>query len=127
MTLHEIISSSLAENLSQPHTVIDNGIMKLALKPRESIDRAAVLGALADHDGVHCLCDFLDGAEHSYMEIGAWVGDQHGALGLMSLLEHLGVGEVLHPAKVMPQLGAEMHARMIGAGYVTFKAYPVMR
>jgi hypothetical protein len=43
----------------------------------------------------------LDGLEHSYMELGAWIGDQGVAMQYMALGEILGLWKVMHPGKIL--------------------------
>ena len=41
--------------------------------------------------------DPFDGEEHSYIEVGAWIGDQHIALRYIALGELLGFWKVMQP------------------------------
>ena len=65
----------------------------------------------------------LDGVEHSYLELGGWIGDQGLALQYMGLGALLGVFKLLTPYSI---LGAtcdkETAMVMAGAGYVTIMA-----
>jgi len=76
------------------------------------------------HKGDHCACDFNDKEEHSYIEIGGWIGDQGIALWFMALGSHLGVFNLMTPSGILPELGKELHAQMAGAGYITVKMVP---
>lgn len=62
--------------------------------------------------------DFHDAKEHSYTEVGGWIGDQGLALRFMALGAHLGVFELLTPNTMMPTLDAATKMMMAGAGYV---------
>lgn len=67
--------------------------------------------------------DLLDGHEHGYIEIGAWVGSQGLALSLMGLGASLGLWQLLTPRNMLPALIPEATAaRMAGQGYVTIVA-----
>lgn len=67
-------------------------------------------------------CNLFDGRDHSYIEIGGWIGDQGLALMLMGLGSVLGLWKLLTPRTV---LGAactdELAQSMAGAGYVTIQ------
>lgn len=43
----------------------------------------------------------LDGAEHGYIELGGWIGDQGVALMYMALGEMLGLWKVMHPGHIL--------------------------
>lgn len=43
----------------------------------------------------------LDGKEHNYMEIGAWIGDQGVAMQYMALGELLGLWRIMTPAVIL--------------------------
>lgn len=64
---------------------------------------------------------WLDGTEHSYLEIGADVGDQGLALMTMGLGELLGVWKLLTPESIMPFLGRDLKLRMAQTGMITIR------
>ena len=77
---------------------------------------------IANHKGEFRDCDPLDGKEHSYIELGAWLGDQGAALMLMGLGALLGLWEVATP-KMIPGLDKPLMDMMAGQGFVsTMKA-----
>jgi hypothetical protein len=68
---------------------------------------------------------FFDGNEHSYTEIGAWIGDQGLALRLMALGAKLGLWKLLTPRVVLGKdIPDELEKRAAGAGYITIKHEP---
>lgn len=71
--------------------------------------------------GVFCQLDLLDGKEHSYIEVGGWIGDQGTALMLMGLGAILGLWRVIQP-KMMPGIPSDLVMRMAGMGYITIQA-----
>ena len=73
---------------------------------------------LQGHTGVHCDCDPLDGSEHSYMEVGGWIGDQGAALQLMGLGVLLDLWNVLTP-RMLPGLPDSLMQMMAGQGMVS--------
>lgn len=66
--------------------------------------------------------DLFDSNEHSYLNLGAWIGDQQTALKLMGLGSHLGLWEILSPSTLMPFLPNELKHQMIGQGMVSIKS-----
>jgi hypothetical protein len=64
---------------------------------------------------------WLDGAEHSYLEVGGDVGDQGLALMTIGLGHLLGVWKALCPETVMPFLDAEMKKHMAGMGMISLQ------
>lgn len=63
--------------------------------------------------------DLFDGKDHSYIEVGGWIGDQGLGLMLMGLGAVLGLWKLLTPRKVFPGLPEDMVKKMAGAGYVS--------
>jgi len=67
--------------------------------------------------------DFLfDGNEHSYIEIGGWIGDQSIALQLMALGHKLGLWKLLTPSILLPSLEESLKRKMAESGMVTILA-----
>jgi len=64
---------------------------------------------------------WLDGKEHSYLEIGADIGDQGIALMTMGLGNLLGVWDLLSPETMTPFLPRELKLQMAGQGLITIK------
>lgn len=54
--------------------------------------------ATAEHRGEFAEVDPFDGKEHSYLELGGWIGDQGLAMQYMALGVSLGVFKLLSPA-----------------------------
>jgi hypothetical protein len=65
--------------------------------------------------------NWLDGKEHSYIEIGADMGDQGIALMTIGLGHLLGVWKALSPDTVMPFLSQDMKIMMAGKGMVSLQ------
>ena len=64
---------------------------------------------------------WLDGKEHSYIEVGAEMGDQGMALLTIGLGHLLGAWEALSPETVMPSMDAEIKMKLAGRGMVTLQ------
>lgn len=62
--------------------------------------------------------DPWDGKEHSYIEVGGWIGDQGLALMLMGLGAALGVWTLMTP-KMLPGLSDNLVQQMAGQGMIT--------
>ncbi len=76
--------------------------------------------AIQSHKGVFQDCDPLDGKEHSYIELGAWIGDQGAALTLMGLGTVLSLWELITP-KCLHGLDKPLMDLMAGQGLVTIR------
>jgi len=84
----------------------------------DQISREAKAGAFAT-------VDVFDGAEHGYIELGGWIGDQGLALRYMGLGVLLGAFELLTPLTVMGLTADHpLTMQMAGAGMVTVRAKP---
>ncbi len=71
------------------------------------------------HSGEFAAMDPFDGKEHSYIELGAWIGDQGVALLFMALGSLLGLFKVITPnALPVPD---HLKQQMAGQGMVTCK------
>ena len=63
--------------------------------------------------------EWLDGRDHSYLEIGSTMGDQGLALMTIGLGHLLGVWKALSPDTVLPFLNKEKKLELAGAGMVS--------
>lgn len=92
------------------------------LRPDVNIDAARVtlLDLIKTHQGAFTECQPLDGHEHDYIELGAWLGDQGYALRFIGLCERLHLGTVLTPNKL--PIPDDLKQIMAGAGCVTLTA-----
>lgn len=72
--------------------------------------------------GEFCSCNPLDGREHSYLELGAWIGDQGLAMQYMALGELLGACKVISPAIWTPN--KELQLQIAGSGYLSIISAP---
>ena len=110
------------EKQPEGHTA-DLVFFKVSAKPEASADRLREL-VKANVKGSHCDVDLFDGEEHSYLEIGAWIGDQGVAMTLMGLGSLLGLWDLLTPRTMLPPgiLTDAMVRQMAGQGYMTVKA-----
>lgn len=84
-----------------------------------------LLALVRAHRGEFATLDVLDGIEHSYIDLGAWIGDQGVALRFMALGTALGVFELFTPKAILGQAcDDETEARMAGMGYITVRRRP---
>lgn len=67
---------------------------------------------------------WLDGKEHSYLEMGANIGDQGMALMTMGLGKILGAWDLLTPKSVLGDIPNDMAMMMAGRGMITIKFNP---
>lgn len=86
------------------------------------IRRDLLLCLIQTHKGVFAEVNPLDGQEHSYLELGGWVGDQGTALVLMGLGHLLGIWKLMTPRSVLGSLLSDEHVMdMAGSGLITVK------
>jgi hypothetical protein len=126
MTLHNYINNhtnreecQCEKSIDKPDHTIDIFFFKIVAinnpKKEELID------LIKQHEGIHCECDPLDGKEHSYIELGGWIGDQGLALCFMGLCTLLGITNLLTP-KILGLNNPELENQMAGAGFITIKS-----
>jgi hypothetical protein len=104
------------------HTV-DVFFFKVAAKHEPSADQLKKL--IRDHAGVHCDLDPLDGGEHSYINVGGWIGSQQIALLFIALGQLVGLWDVLTP-NLLP-VDDETKQQMAGMGMVSIRPSPEAR
>lgn len=94
---------------------------KVCTKNRPTPGQLRIL--IDDHVSEYGPCDLFDGKEHSYLEIGGFVGDQGVALMLMGLGSLLGLWQLLTPYTVLgTDTPPELAMQMAGVGYVAIQA-----
>lgn len=103
------------------HTV-DMVFFEVSLKDAEEPEklreqlRELVAAAKA---GEFCDLDLLNASEHSYLQVGAWIGDQGLALMLMGLGHLLGLWQVMTPKMLgLPDDTVQM---MVGMGMICLR------
>jgi hypothetical protein len=75
--------------------------------------------------GIFTTVDLLDGGEHSYLEVGGWIGDQGMALTLMGLGSLLGIWELRTPEIMLGKLCDKATKDMMaGAGMINIIVIP---
>jgi hypothetical protein len=67
--------------------------------------------------------DVFDGNEHSYVELGGWLGDQGAALALIGLGTQLGLWRLLSPKTMLGEhLTDELEQQLAGQGLISLQA-----
>ena len=66
--------------------------------------------------------DWLDGKEHSYLQVGGDMGDQGIALMTIGLGHLLGAWKALSPETMMPFLPPDLKQQMAGGGMVSLQS-----
>lgn len=74
----------------------------------------------AEHRGEFGDCNPFDGAEHNYIQLGGWIGDQGLAMQYMALGKMLGVFNLLTPAVL--GIDGDLAMQMAGRGYLAVQA-----
>lgn len=106
--------------------VADADVIFFGVRKGPEATAEGLKAAMADHKGVFCDLDPLDGKEHGYMELGGWVGDQGFALSLIGLGAALGVWKLLTPKTVLGDLcPPDLVQQMAGMGMVSMQAAKV--
>ena len=76
-----------------------------------------------EHKGEWADVDLFDGEEHSYIELGCWIGDQSAALTLMGLGALLGLWKLLTPRTVLGTgLSDDVVWQLATLGYVMIQS-----
>lgn len=90
----------------------------------ETADADTLRKLVRAHKGEHLEVDVFDGQEHSYIELGAWLGSQHHALALIGLGTHLGLWNLLSPRTMLPagMLSPEQEKELAGRGLISVQA-----
>ena len=78
---------------------------------------------IKNHQSEYGPIDLFDGKEHSYIEIGGFIGDQGAALLLMALGSILGLWKLMTP-RMLPGIPEDMVQSMAGIGYITIQSPP---
>lgn len=103
--------------------VADMIFFKVSAKDGPSADELKRL--IQEHVGEFCQCDLFDGKEHSYLQVGGFVGDQGLALQLMGLGTVLGMWTLLTPRSILGKdIPDDMANGMAGAGFVSVMSKP---
>jgi hypothetical protein len=98
---------------------IDLGFFKVALKGSPDAEEFRRLIA-ANAKGEFANVNPLDGEEHSYIELGGWIGDQGLAMQFMGLSEALGLSRTLSPRTMLGDaIGSAMEQQLLGMGMLT--------
>lgn len=86
----------------------------------EKVDMERLKYLILNHKGVHCDLSPLDGKEHGYIEIGAWLDSQGMALRLMGMGASLGLWKLRTPKGMGCPPG--LADQMAGLGMITVQA-----
>lgn len=95
-----------------------------SVSARNGADAATLKQLVSENkQGSHCDADLLDGKEHSYLEVGSWIGDQGLALMLMGLGAVLGLWTLLTPKTVLgDSVPKDLEMQMAWQGFVAVQA-----
>ncbi len=90
---------------------------------KNSPTKEELFEVIKEHKGVFGETNIFDGAEHTYMELGGWVGDQGMALQLMGLGSLLDVWDLLTPYTMFGKdFDLDLARQMAGQGMVSIVA-----
>lgn len=86
-------------------------------------DAPTLRALIAGHVGEFGDVDVFDGKDHSYIELGGWLGDQGAALDLIGLGTQLKLWTLLSPRTVFKDaMTDELEQQMAGSGYISLQA-----
>lgn len=88
---------------------------------KEEANEETLRDLIGSHRGEFAEVNLFDGKEHSYIEVGGWIGDQGAALMLMGLGAVLGLWKLLTP-NMLPMLPKDLMDQMAGRGMVSIQA-----
>lgn len=113
ITLSDYIKAHTTQGDGEEHTA-DMFFFKMATQGEPDAETLRML--IRDHQGEFCDLDILDGGEHGYIQVGAWIGDQQIALRLMGLGQLLDLWEIFTPNPL--PIPDEQKKQLAGAGMV---------
>lgn len=91
--------------------------------PSENADAGTLRELIGEHQGAFGDVNPFDGSEHSYIELGGWLGSQQYALALIGLGTHLGLWSLLSPRTMLPGvLTHEQEQALAGQGLISIQA-----
>ncbi len=112
-TCGRCVDSAVDPQQPSGHTV-DLTFFKVAAQPEaKAEDLLALVRTTAPH--------WLDGAEHSYLQVGGDLGDQGLALMVIGLGQITGAWKALCPETMAPFLPDEMKRQMAGMGMISLQ------
>lgn len=90
---------------------------------KATVDATQFRQMISAHKGVFNEVDIFDGAEHSYIELGGWLGDQTLALLFQALGTNLELWKLLTPKTVLGEhCTSEMERNLAGQGLISIIA-----
>lgn len=108
------------DNPKQPlgHTA---NLIFFKVKAVNAPDKDELLQLIKSHPGEFNSVDLFDGKEHSYLEIGGWIGDQGLALTLMGLGELVGLWKLITPYDFIKNLSDKLAKEIAESGIISIK------
>jgi len=102
--------------------VVDMYFFKVTMARDDQLDVQEFIRLTNEHEGEYANCNPLDGNEHNYIELGAWIGNQTIALQYMALGQMLGLWKVMQPKLILninePE-NLEIANQMAGMGMIS--------
>jgi hypothetical protein len=105
-----------------PETAVDVVFFKVVADPKA--DASALRDLIGTHSGEWGNVDVFNGGEHSYLELGAWLGSQEYALRLIGLGTYLGLWSLLSPRTMLKDLvDEETEQALAQRGLISVQAH----
>jgi len=112
-----------AQELPAQHGTEATNLVFFNIQARGNPDARVLRELIQSTAGTFTSVDLFDGGEHSYIEIGAWLGSQHVALALMGLGVQLGLWQLLSPRTMFgDSLTPAEEQAIAGSGLISIQA-----
>lgn len=117
-TLREFVLKHTAKvELGQGDVDIEFFGVKVIGEPDAAELTKLVTGSKAGEFGTDF--NLFDGAEHSYLNLGGWIGDQGLSMQLMALGKYLAIWDLMTPTSILPMMPLELRQKMAEQGMIT--------
>lgn len=98
-------------------------VVFFGVKVAEGASAEVLRNLIGAHKGEFGEVDLFDGAEHGYIEVGAWLGSQGMALELIGLGSKLELWSLLSPRTMLGELvTAEQELELAKSGLISLQA-----
>ncbi len=116
-------TTPVSRSVDNDNSAVDVGFFKVLIDEKADTEtfRSLIKSSLKGEFDV--VIDPLDGDEHRYIELGAWIGDQELAMRFMALTSHFKMAQLLTPKVMMGQnIDPALESKLLNAGYCTIRA-----
>jgi hypothetical protein len=122
MTLFDYVqnhTSADSKEIDVAEPYADLVFFRVRTKNSPDVDMLKML--IAEQKGDQVDLNIFDGKEHSYIEIGGWIGDQGVAMRFMGMLSLMEMATLMTPLNMLPGLPDDLAVKMAQQGFITIK------